>query len=148
MRGIGLVLWRRGLIVFAAAVLGSCGFAASASAAPFTVDSTSDYPQDLGGATWSTVTSSNSNWGHCVATNGGKCTLRAAVEAANEVGGASTISLPSGTIKLTIPPGSGSTSRCNPSVGDLDVNAPPGSALPTSTTGANPDRAVRAAPPG
>lgn len=39
--------------------------------------------------------------GTCVSTPSGACTLRAAVEAANFVGGQSTITLPSGTIQLT-----------------------------------------------
>ncbi|MDQ6778378.1 MAG: hypothetical protein M3071_19650 [Actinomycetota bacterium] len=72
----------------------------------------------------------------CVSTHGGTCTLRAAVQAANNTGGASTISLPASTYTLTIPPadyhsnpacttmyefgGDGCDSN-DPAHGDLDV---------------------------
>lgn len=50
--------------------------------------------------------------------DGGSGTLRAAVQAADNTGGASTITLPAGVYKLTIP----STAANDPSNGDLDIN--------------------------
>jgi len=50
--------------------------------------------------------------------DGGSGTLRAAVQAADNAGGASTITLPAGVYKLTIP----STAANDPSNGDLDIN--------------------------
>jgi CSLREA domain-containing protein len=76
-------------------------YAAAAGAATFTVNSTSD--------TALPVSSSTS----CPAT----CTLREAVQAADNTGGANTITLPAGDYKLTI----ASTGADDPSTGDLDV---------------------------
>ncbi|MGH2869610.1 MAG: choice-of-anchor Q domain-containing protein [Solirubrobacteraceae bacterium] len=71
-----------------------------ASAASFTVNDTADA---------SLATSTDTN---CVSSQpGGTCTLRAAVEAANNVGGASTITVPAGTYVLTTD-------------NQLDVNSP------------------------
>ncbi len=50
--------------------------------------------------------------------DGGSGTLRAAVQAADNTGGASTITLPAGVYKLTIP----STAADDPSNGDRDIN--------------------------
>ncbi len=55
----------------------------------------------------------------CSSTNAGSCTLRAAIQAADNSGGSSTITLPTGLFKLTIP----STGTDDPSTGDLDVKA-------------------------
>jgi uncharacterized repeat protein (TIGR01451 family) len=53
----------------------------------------------------------------CVSTSSGSCTLRAAIQAADNLGGSSTITLQAGTYKLTI----ASTGADDPSTGDLDV---------------------------
>ncbi len=53
----------------------------------------------------------------CDSTDGDTCTLRAAIQAADNLGGAATISLPAGTYTLSIP----STTGDDPSSGDLDV---------------------------
>lgn len=93
-----------GTAVLAAGLMG----APSALAATFTVNSTQDAA--LGGA----VT--------CVA--GGTCTLRAAIQAADAAGGASTIALPGGRYALSIAPPSGTpgSSPDDPATGDLDVD--------------------------
>jgi predicted outer membrane repeat protein len=54
----------------------------------------------------------------CVSTNAGSCTLRSAVQAADNLGGNVSISLPVGLYKITIP----STGSNDPSTGDLDIN--------------------------
>ena len=53
------------------------------------------------------------------------CTLRAAVQEANAAGGASTISVPAGRYRLTIPPSpqAGSAADMDAGNGDLDLNA-------------------------
>jgi uncharacterized repeat protein (TIGR01451 family)/CSLREA domain-containing protein len=80
--------------------------AVAASAATFTVNSTSD-------AALGTPSSTT-----CPST----CTLREAVQAADNAGGSDTINLPAGTYTLTLAnPNSSETD--NPAVGDLDVNA-------------------------
>jgi hypothetical protein len=62
----------------------------------------------------------------CVSTHGGTCTLRAAVQAADNTGGANTITLPSGHYTLTIiPNGAAAGDDANDAArGDLDVLAP------------------------
>jgi hypothetical protein len=100
----------------------SCGFAAAfvaaliapgaASAANFTVTN----PGDAALASPSSQTCASS-------LSGGACTLRAAVQAADNVGGASTIKLAAGHYKLTTPPtaGGAGTDVHDPAHGDLDV---------------------------
>ncbi len=53
----------------------------------------------------------------CVSTHGGACTLRAAVQAADNAGGASTITVPAGIYRLSL----ASTSADDPANGDLDI---------------------------
>jgi len=96
----------RASVLTAVVVLGSLAMASVASAASFTVNDSSDAPL------------ASSSGTSCVSTDsGGTCTLRAAVQAADNVGGASTITLPAGTFVLTVP----STGAGNASTGDLDV---------------------------
>ena len=85
------------LVVVALASLASAG---AASAATYTVNDTRDLTQSTAGAAAGT----------CVST-GSTCTLRSAVEAANENGGASTINLPAGT--YPIGSATSSTAGCN-----------------------------------
>jgi predicted outer membrane repeat protein len=89
---------------------GGLASAAAASAGPatpaeYTVNDTTD------------AALSNSAGRACVSTHGGSCTLRAAVQAADNTGGVSTITLPAGDYKLTIP----STTDDEPANGDLDI---------------------------
>jgi CSLREA domain-containing protein len=73
-------------------------------AAGFTVNSTGD--------------GSDANPGNGIcATSGGVCTLRAAIQEANALAGADTITLPAGTYSLTI----GGVSEDNAATGDLDI---------------------------
>jgi uncharacterized repeat protein (TIGR01451 family) len=109
MRGSSLAVarrsTRRGSFLVAVVVTGALVGASGASAASFTViDPTDAALTNPAGTT-------------CVSTDGGKCTLRAAVQAADNSGGSNTITLPAGTYKLTI----ASTSADDPSNGDLDV---------------------------
>jgi len=56
----------------------------------------------------------------CVSTDGGSCTLRAAVQAIDDMGGPGTITIPGGDFKLTIAATAGGGPD-DPSTGDLDV---------------------------
>lgn len=107
MQRIGPGRSRRVGMTLAATALGVLGFAGAANAATFAVNDTRDLPLGSGQTT------------SCVST-AGTCTLRAAVQAADNdpAGGPDTITLPAGTYKLTIP----STAADDPSNGDLDVN--------------------------
>jgi uncharacterized repeat protein (TIGR01451 family) len=100
MQGIKTMLSRRALVLLAATTLGVLGMTGVASAATFTVNDTGDYalanPADT----------------NCVSTHTGTCTLRAAVQAANNNGAANAINLPAGTYNLTM--------------GNLEVNTPNG----------------------
>ena len=124
--------WRgRWSLLVAFVVVGCFGPASAASAATtFTVtDQTDAALQSPAGLT-------------CVSTDGGACTLRAAIQAADNVAGTSgdldgksTITLPAGTFKLTIPPGSG-VNTDDPATGDLDIdhlNGAPAAPLVTIT---------------
>jgi CSLREA domain-containing protein len=55
----------------------------------------------------------------CPSTVGGNCTLREAIQAADNLGGNVDITLPSGTYKLTI---TASASNDDPATGDLDID--------------------------
>lgn len=79
----------------------------TALAQAFTVSSTLDEPD------------ANPGDGLCLSVPSGACTLRAAIMEANAQGGASTISLPAGTFKLTIP----GANEDLEATGDLDVYA-------------------------
>lgn len=100
--------WRRVGLALAIAAFGSAAAANAASAATFTVNDPADAPL------------SNPTGTACESTEGGSCTLRAAVQAADNAGGSSTIDLGAQTYKLTIPAESGKTEDA--AVGDLDVN--------------------------
>jgi CSLREA domain-containing protein len=78
------------LVVLVSLVLGArLPQATPAEAASFTVNSTADEPD------------ANSGDGLCVSTPSGVCTLRAALQEANSLGGAHTINLPAGTYLMT-----------------------------------------------
>jgi predicted outer membrane repeat protein len=100
-------------------LVGALAFAgaARASTAEYTVTDTTD------------AALSNSAGTACVSTHGGSCTLRAAVQAADNSGGSSTITLPAGDFKLTIP----STEDDEPANGDLDIK---GASTAITLTGA------------
>src|SRR5207237_228820 len=93
MHWIGAMLTRRVLTLLAVTVFAVLGMAGVASAASYTVNDTNDAPL---------ADSSDTN---CVSTDPGpnNCTLRAAVQAADNSGGSSTITVPAGDYKLTIP---------------------------------------------
>ena len=88
MKNATVLLRRRGLLV-AVVASASLGFASAASAATYTVNDQRDLPQSPTAAS-----------GSCIST-GSTCTLRAAVEAANQNGGSSTINVPAGTYPLS-----------------------------------------------
>jgi uncharacterized repeat protein (TIGR01451 family) len=89
-------------------VIGACLAPAAASAATtFAVTDTTD-----AALTSSTGTS-------CASTDGGRCTLRAAIQAADNLGGDVTITLPVGTFPITIAP---SMTADDPSTGDFDID--------------------------
>jgi hypothetical protein len=97
------------LMLFAVPVC--LGLASNASAATYTVTDSAD-------AALSSPASTS-----CASTDGGKCTLRAAVQAADNAGGSNTISIPAGTYKLVVAP-TGTTPASDPNDpahGDLDV---------------------------
>src|SRR5579884_1394995 len=84
------------------------GASATAQAATFTVNDPTDAPL---------ATSSSKT---CASTHNGSCTLRAAVQAADNTGGSNSVSLPAGGFRLTIPP-AGPSSSADPATGDLDI---------------------------
>ena len=90
---------RRPLLALVAVTLAALGGAGTANAASFTVTKTTD-----------------SSDGACTAA---LCSLRDAVVAADKAGGSSTITLPAGSYKLTIPT---SGTPFDPSRGDLDID--------------------------
>ena len=92
--------------------------APTASAADFTVDDTSD-------AALASPASTS-----CASTDANKCTLRAAIQAADNAGGAETIALPAGTFTLSIASAGGSN---DPAHGDIDVYTPGVAAAPAIT---------------
>jgi CSLREA domain-containing protein len=95
-----------GTLCFAGAAAG----AQAARAADFVVNSTADLPDAKPGD-------------HLCSTAAATCTLRAAVQEANAVGGANTISIPSGRYRLRIPPAveAGSAGQDDAAAGDLDI---------------------------
>ncbi len=99
MRLVKAIVSRRPWLVASLAVLAALCGAASANAASFTVTTTSD-----------------SSDGSCTAS---LCSLRDAIEAADSAGGSSTITLPAGSYKLTIPT---SGTPFDPTTGDLDID--------------------------
>ena len=120
MRRIGTMRLRRRSLLFAATALASLGLASTASAATFTVNDSRDLPQ-----------STSASAGSCVST-ASTCTLRAAVQAANENGGSNTINVPAGTYNLTASATNKNPNDCmfnaggfgneDQSAGDLKVN--------------------------
>ena len=115
MKGISSMLWRRGAVLLAVAVLGSLIFAGVAGAATYTVNDQRDLPQ-----------SATASPGSCTSTaSPATCTLRAAIQAANETGGSNTINVPAGTYPITNASSNGS-STCSgvsdQSIGELKVN--------------------------
>jgi CSLREA domain-containing protein len=95
------------LLALIAALLGLAAMGAGrAAAATFAVDSTQDRIDVNGGD------------GVCAAGDG-SCTLRAAIQEANELAGPDTIQVPAGTFALAIPAASGDHSD-----GDLDITGP------------------------
>jgi CSLREA domain-containing protein len=109
---MGIFDARSRLLMLLAAALALAGIgalvgAATAGAETFTVNSTVDAPL------------TNPSGTSCASTHEGKCTLRAAVQAADNAKGASTIKLPAGSYALTITPGVGGD---DPATGDLDVS--------------------------
>jgi CSLREA domain-containing protein len=95
---------RRLLVLLVVVAFGALAVASGASAATFTVNS----PTDVSGIASATTCPS-------------MCTLREAVQAADALGGSSTISLPAGDYKLMLANPNTSESD-NPAVGDLDVD--------------------------
>ena len=84
--------------------------AQAAAAADFTVNSTADQPDAKPGD-------------HACITAAATCTLRAAVQEANAIGGANTILIPPGYYRLTIPPATeaGFAGQDDAGAGDLDI---------------------------
>ena len=127
--------------VAVALVVVAAGLLAPASAGAATAFSVTD-PTD---AALATATDTQ-----CVSTDGGACTLRAAIQAADNVAGTSgdldgksTITLPAGTFKLTIPATSGFNTD-DPATGDLDIDFLNGAhtAPQITITGAGPDSTI------
>jgi predicted outer membrane repeat protein len=88
--GIVATLSRRAALGFVTSIVAVLACTGVASAASYTVNDTTDAPL---------ATSTDTN---CVSSQpGGTCTLRAAVQAANNVGGPSTITVPAGTYTLS-----------------------------------------------
>jgi predicted outer membrane repeat protein len=100
------------------ALLAALAFGGTARAANFTVNDAAD------------AALANPASASCTSANGGSCTLRAAVQAADNLRGANTITLPPGVFRLSIP----SVTKEDPSTGDLDVKA--GAQLTISAAGA------------
>jgi hypothetical protein len=90
----------------ATVIIGMFAGASSAGAAVFRVDDRTDAPLSEPGDTT------------CASTDAGRCTLRAAVQAADNSGSSTTIELPAGEYDLTLIGGSGED---EPDNGDLDV---------------------------
>lgn len=106
---VGLLV-RRALLVLVAVAMIVLGSSAVADAASFTVNDTTDAPL------------ANPTGKSCVSTHKGKCTLRAAVQAADNNKGPNTIVLKAKTYKLTIA-AKGPSTTPDPSSGDLDITA-------------------------
>ena len=104
MRGIRSKLWRPGVVLATGVTL--LGFASVANAATFTVNDTRDLAQ-----------SGSASSGACVST-ASTCTLRTAIQAANQNGGSNTINLPAGT--YPIDSASGGTNDL--STGEFKIN--------------------------
>lgn len=93
------------LLALSALAFGALAGTAAAESVPFEVNDETDAPlANPGGQT-------------CISTAGGSCTLRAAIQAADNLGGNVTITLPEGDYRLTIAPSSAE----DPTNGDLDI---------------------------
>jgi uncharacterized repeat protein (TIGR01451 family) len=90
-------------------LMGMLALVQSAQAASFPVSDGNDAPLAAPG----TQTT-------CMSTDG-NCTLRAAIQAADNLGGASTIVLQPGTYSLSIPAAAGASQTDDPASGDLDI---------------------------
>lgn len=112
---VSSVRYRRLLCLFVLALVGLLALAGIASADTFTVNSTAD------------VALSDSSGTSCLST----CTLREAVQAADNLGGSNTIDVPAGTYTMTI----AASAPGDPSNGDLDVTA--GDSLTITGAGAS-----------
>jgi len=122
-----------GSLAIAAGVLLLAASSASATTTTtFTVNDTTDAPL-LATTTGKT----------CVSTNAGTCTLRAAIQAADNLGGPVTITLPAGNYTLAIAATTGSQTD-DPSKGDLDIDQLNGASNPPTVTiaGAGADSTV------
>jgi len=112
----------RALLAPAAFLAASLALTSAASAATYTVNDPTD-----------AALASPSNTA-CVSTHGGTCTLRAAVQAADNAGGSDAITVPAGEFKLTIP----SATTEDPSTGDLDIKE----GVSVTLTGAGPSSTI------
>jgi uncharacterized repeat protein (TIGR01451 family) len=121
-----------GSLAIAAGALLMAASSASASTT-FNVNDTTDEP--LLATTTGTT---------CVSTHGGTCTLRAAIQAADNLGGSVLINLPAGSYTLTIPAASTGLHTDDPSTGDLDIDQLNGASTPPQVTiaGAGADSTV------
>jgi CSLREA domain-containing protein len=100
-------------LVITTGVLLMAAASASATTTTFTVNDTAD-----------SALASPSNRTTCVSkTIPASCTLRAAIQAADNVGGNVDITLPSGTYTLSITASTTGTPSDDPSTGDLDIDA-------------------------
>jgi hypothetical protein len=99
---------RLATLAFVGAML---SFTGAASAATFSVNDPTDAPLAAPAGTT------------CVSAHNGTCTLRAAVQAADNLHGSNTISVPAGTYKLLVAPTgtTAGTDANDPAHGDLDV---------------------------
>ena len=122
MHAMKALLSRRALLVLVVTAFGALASAGVASATTFTVNDAVDAPL------------ANPAGTACTSTHGGTCTLRAAVQAADNTGGANAINIPAGHYQLAI----ASTTTDDPSTGDLDVDKLNGAsaAVALSITGA------------
>jgi len=115
-RAGGRLLLASGLLVVALLALVAAFAGPAGAAPPFTVNSTLDEPDAVLD-------------GNCVSTPSGKCTLRAAVQEADNAGGG-TINVPAGVYVLT----RNVVGTDDGSVGDLDIGLNPANPLQSKTS--------------